>query len=75
MATTSNAPTAGELYWVENYPVLLESLAAQTPGMHPLDVADLLHQLDQELMANAEPGECHDFSDYALINLYLNTLV
>ena len=67
------ANSVGELYWIETYPVLLESLAAQTPGMHPLDVADLLDQLDQETMRETEPGECHDFSDFALVKLYLST--
>lgn len=65
----------GELYWVENYPCLLESLAEQTPGMHALDVADLLDELDQETMRATEPGECHDYSDFALIKLYLNEFV
>lgn len=68
------SPSAGELYWIETYPVLLQSLAAMSPGMHALDVADLLDELDQETMRSAEPGQCMDFSDSALIKLYLNQL-
>ena len=71
--TTSKAPLA-HLYWVDNYPLLLASLADLTPGMHPLDVAELLAILEEELMKQMEPGECFDYSDDALIKLYLREL-
>lgn len=66
---------AGSQYWVENYPVLLQSLAAMTPGMSKEDVAELLDDIDQELVRNVEPGECVDFRDDVPINLYLDNLV
>lgn len=71
---TSNAPLA-HLYWVENYPLLLASLADLTPGMHPLDVAELLAELEEEIMKQMEPGQCFDFSDDALVKLYMDQLV
>lgn len=59
-------------WWLDEYPVLLETLAERDPGMTPYDVAEILDDMDWELTAelNAE-GECMDLSDGALIVQYL----
>ena len=59
-------------YWLESLPLLTESLAAQTPGMTALDVAELLGQMDEELARSVPAGECFDVSDRELIRMYLD---
>lgn len=66
---------AGAEYWLEQYPLLLVSLADMSPGMKSEDVADLLADIDEELMKQANPGECFDFSDGALVRIYMNDLI
>lgn len=62
-------------YWLEENPVLLESLAAQTPGMTPHEVAEVLDDLDWELATEAtEQGQPLDVSDGALVQIYLSLL-
>jgi hypothetical protein len=62
-------------YWIDEYPILLESLAAQTPGMTVLTVAEMLDDLDFELaFESTEQGEFLDVSDSALIGMYLALL-
>jgi hypothetical protein len=70
-----NSKPAGAVYWLEQYPLLLVSLADLTPGMKPEDVAELLAEIDEELIKQAEPGECYDFGDGALISIYMNDLI
>lgn len=71
----TSEPPAGALYWQENYPLLLVSLADMTPGIQPGEVAELLAILEEELVKQAEPGTCMDFSDNALVKLYMNELL
>lgn len=71
MSGTSDTATQ---YWLENLPLLTESLAAQTPGMTAMDVAELLGQMDEEMMRSIPAGECYDVSDAELIRLYLDNL-
>ena len=60
------------LYWTENYPILLSSMAAMTPGMTPHEVAEILDDMDYEIIHEAtEQGECIDLSDGALISQYM----
>lgn len=66
---------ATALYWTDNYPLLLASLADLTPGMKSGDVAELLADIEEELVKQAEPGTCMDYSDNALIKLYMNELL
>lgn len=62
-------------YWLDTLPLMLESLAQQTPGMTAYDVAEVLDDMDFELTSEAnDQGECMDVSDGALVNLYLALL-
>jgi hypothetical protein len=62
-------------YWLDEYPILLDALAVQTPGMTPLGVAEVLDDLDFELATEAtEQGEPLDVTDDALIGMYLSLL-
>lgn len=71
---TSGISETSTQYWLENLPLLTEALAAQSPGMTAMDVAELLGQMDEELSAAVEPGECFDVSDSQLIRLYLDNV-
>lgn len=62
-------------YWLDEFPILLESLAIQTPGMTAYEVAEVLDDLDFELANEAtEQGEPFDVSDTALLGMYLALL-
>lgn len=62
-------------YWMEEYPVLLESLAVQTPGMTAHEVAEVLDDLEWEISTEAtEQGEFLDVDDMTLVHMYLALL-
>lgn len=62
-------------YWLDEFPIMLESLAVQTPGMTAYEVAEVLDDLDFELANEAtEEGEPFDVSDVALLGMYLALL-
>lgn len=62
-------------YWLDEFPILLESLAEQTPGMTPYAVAEVLDDLDFELASEStEQGEPLDVSDAELVGMYLSLL-
>jgi hypothetical protein len=53
---------------MDTYPILVDTLAAQSEGMTPLDVAELLDNTDEELARS----EHSDVSDDAVLMAYLN---
>lgn len=74
----SDAPdeAVGVSYWLNHTPLLLESLAAMSPGMTALDVAEVLDELDNEMYNEAtEEGEALYITDDELVGMYITQLV
>lgn len=66
----------GISYWLNNTPILLASLAAMSPGMTVLDVAEVLDELDNEVYDEAtEEGVAVYLTDEELIGMYITQLV
>jgi len=66
----------GVSYWLNSTPLLLESLAAMSPGMTPLDVAEVLDELDNEVYEAATvEGEALYVTDDELVGMYITQLV
>ena len=63
-------------YWLNNTPILLASLAAMSPGMTVLDVAEVLGELESEVYnAATEEGDALYLSDVELVDMYITQLV
>ncbi len=71
----TNEPV-GVSYWLSNTPILLASLAAMSPGMTVLDVAEVLDELDNEVYdAGTVEGEAIYITDDELVGMYITQLV
>jgi hypothetical protein len=76
MSSSHSAEPVGVSYWINNTPILLASLAALSPGMTPLDVAEVLDDLDNEVYEAATvEGEALYVSDAQLVDMYITQLV
>jgi hypothetical protein len=76
MNSDPSAEPVGVSYWLNNTPILLASLAAMSPGMTPLDVAEVLDELDNEVYdAGTVEGEALYITDDELVGMYITQLV
>ena len=76
MNSEPSAEPVGVSYWLNSTPILLASLAAMSPGMTPLDVAEVLDELDNELYdAGTVEGEAIYITDDELVGMYITQLV
>jgi len=72
MQSDHSPEPVGVSYWLNNTPILLESLAAMSPGMTPLDVAEVLDDLDNEVYEAATvEGEALYVTDDQLVDMYI----
>ncbi len=76
MNSDLSAEPVGVSYWLNNSPILLDALAAMSPGMTRLDVAEVLDDLDNEVYdAGTEEGEALYITDDELVGMYITQLV
>lgn len=76
MQSDLSTEPVGVSYWLNNTPILLASLAAMSPGMTVLDVAEVLDELDNEVYdAGTEEGEALYITDDQLVGMYITQLV
>lgn len=66
----------GVSYWLNSTPILLASLAAMSPGMTPVDVAEVLDELESEVyMAATNEGDALYLTDVELVDMYITQLL
>lgn len=66
----------GVSYWLNSTPILLASLAAMSPGMTPVDVAEVLDELETEVyMAATNEGDALYLTDVELVDMYITQLL